>query len=193
LLAKLTELTKPAQKASAKEADLSELLYSDPQKYAEVIEARAEARAAARFQESQQKQFKTQSVLSELQAEFPELSDSNHPLYKKAVEIYNALPEDERQSAASYKLAVKSAALEEGIKPRSKRPVDEEPSFGASNSGMRSSQRKSGKLDSTTEEWAKIFGIDTSNAQVKERLVQKQNRNWNKYEPVAPAAKKTAY
>jgi hypothetical protein len=180
LLSKLSSLTQPAPKAPKE--DLSDLLYKDPEAYARLIEERAEKRAVERVSAQQEKLNKVNSIIGSLTQEYPELQDGNHQLTKRAVEIYSALPDEEKQSSLSYKLAVKDAAEELAIKPRSKRPVDEEPSFGSS-SGARS-RAKATKLDGATEELARMFGIDTSDSKVKERLLAKQNRNWNRYEPV---------
>lgn len=180
LLAKLERLSTPT--APTKEASLTDLLYNDPEKYAQMVERRAEEKALAQMQRQQAQMVKTSTTISELQNEFPELSDSGHELTKKAVEVYNSLPEEERTTSLAYKMAVKAAALDLGYKPRSKRPVDEEPSIGSGYG--RGAPRKSNKLDTDTELAAQIFGIDTSDPKVKERLIKKSQRDWNKYKPV---------
>jgi hypothetical protein len=181
LISKLNELTKPTQAQKPAEPSMSDLLYSDPEKYAQLIQERAEQRAVERISRQQDKIAKVNGVIGQLAAEYPELSDSNHALTKKAVEIYNSLPEEEKQTSLAYKMAVREAAEELSVKPKSKRPVDDEPSFGSS--GSRSG-RRSQKLDSGTEQLARIFGIDTSDEKVKSRLLAKQNRNWTKFEPI---------
>lgn len=179
LLSKLNELTTPKAAPKATETEsLSDLMYSDPERYAAVIQERAEQRIMGQISKQQSQMAKTQSVLSELQAEFPELAHADHELTKKAVEVYNSLPEDERSSSLAYKVSVKQAALDLGYKPKSKRPADEEPSFGSS-SGR--SARKSNKIDGATEQLAAMFGINTSDPKVKERLVKASQREWNKY------------
>jgi hypothetical protein len=178
LLAKLSELTAPkAAPKAEKEESLADLVYTDPEKYAAIIEERAEKKILGQISRQQAQMAKTQSVLSELQAEFPELSSQDHELTKKAVEVYNSLPDDEKSSSLAYKVAVKQAALDLGYKPKSKRPVDDEPSFGPSSG----SRPRRNKLDSATEQLASMFGLNTSDPKVKERLVKASNREWNKY------------
>jgi hypothetical protein len=179
LLSKLSSISKPAPAA---EPSLSDLLYSDPERYAQIIQERAEQRALEKMNRHNSQIQKVNSVIGQLASEYPELSDSNHALTKKAVEIYNALPEEERQTSLAYKMAVREAAEELSVKPKSKRPV-EEPEFNSSYSGRRSG--KSQKLDPVTEEFASLFGIDTNDAKIKQSLLEKQNRNWNRYEPVS--------
>lgn len=183
LLSKLSQLTQPAAAPAAKSADLSTLLYSDPDAYAAEIERRAEERAMRRVNEQQAQAVRTNSVLAELQNEFPELSDSGNELTKKAVEMYNNLPPDEKNSSLAYKVAVKAAALELGVKPRSKRPVDDEP-MGSSYGQRSGSRRAATKLAPETEELAAIFGLDTSKQEVKDRLLKNSQRNWTKYKPI---------
>ncbi len=182
LMAKLSSISSPATPA-AKTESLSDILYADPERYARIVEERAEARATERVSQQQQKANKVNTVVNQLAQEFPELSDNNHSLTKRAVEIYQALPDEEKNSSLSYKMAVREAAEELSIKPKSKRPVDEEPSFGGSSGGSRS-RRATAKLDTNTEELAAMLGLDTSDPKTKERMIASQNRNWNRYQPV---------
>lgn len=178
LFSKLNELTTPkAAPAPQKQVSMSDLLYSNPEEYARIIEERAMERVAAQQQRAQ----KVNGVISQLAQEFPELSDNNSSLTKRAVEIYNSLPPEEKQSSLSYRLAVKDAADELGLKPKSKRPVDDEPSFGSSG---RSAPRRKDKLNPMTEVWATALGLDPSDPKVKARLVERQNRDWHKPKPV---------
>lgn len=187
LLAKLNELTSQrAPSAPAAQEELSDVFYKDPARYAQIVADRASAQAEARSSQREAASRKTQGILGQLQAEFPELASADHELTRKAVEIYNALPDDEKASSMSYKLAVQSAAVELGVKPRSKRPASDQEDLGSSgysSSGNRS-QRKSTKLDPATEELARMFGIDTSKAEVKDRLIKSSGRNWTKYQEV---------
>jgi hypothetical protein len=177
LLAKLNEMSAP-KAAPAQKESLSDLIYSDPDRYAAIITSQAVEAATSHISKQQMQQAKTQGVLQALQNEFPELSDSGHELTQKAVEVYNSLPDDERSSSLAYKVAVKQAALDLGYKPKSKRPAEEEPSIGSSG-GYKT--RKSTKVDAATEQLAAMFGINTSDPKVKERLVKASNREWNKY------------
>ncbi len=180
LMSKLNSIAPTA--AAAKSENLSDILYADPERYARIVEERAEARAMDKMNRQQEKMGKVNNTINALAQEFPELSDGNHQLTKRAVEIYSSLSDEERNSSMSYKMAVREAADELSIKPKSKRPVDDEPSFGSS--GSRGASRRAAKLDGSTEEFASILGLDTSDSKVRERLLAKQNRNWSQYQPV---------
>jgi hypothetical protein len=188
LTAQIAELTRkivaPAPAATQSE-DLSDLFYKDPARYAQIVADRAAAQADKIARQREDATRKTNTTLANLQNEYPELSDSSSELTKKAVEIYNSLPDDERNSSMAYKLAVQSAAVDLGVKPRSKRPVDDEPMGNPSYSGGRGGRRQSNKLDPATEELAQMFGLDTSKADVKDSLIQRAQRDWSKYKPVS--------
>lgn len=178
LLARMSQATaKPAER----EPDLSELIYSDPKRYTELMEQRAEARIMQRLDTNQRKV----NVINQLVNEYPETADAAHPLTKKAVEIYNALPDDEKTSPAAYRAAVSEAAMSLGFKPKSMRPADDEPSMGTGPTDGR--RRRAGKtgLDPSTAEFARIMGLDVDgDAKLRERLEKRAQRNWNKYERV---------
>lgn len=172
---------KPAPAAS-REPDLSELMYSDPAKYAEVIAERAASSVNSRLAADSKKA----STIQRLVQEYPETGDQEHPLTKKAVEIYTSMPEDEKQTPQAYRTAVAEAAAELGIKPRSKRPQqDDEPSFGTSDRpSTRRRKSGSGDLDPNTEAFASIMGLDVKNPEVRKRLSERSDRNWQKYQAV---------
>lgn len=180
MLAKLTAQTPTPAKAE-REPDLSELMYSDPARYSQIIEDRAANRIQNRL-DGQQRQA---NAINAIMQQYPEAADREHPLTKKAVEIYNALPANEQSSPTAYRAAVAEAAQELGIKPASKRPVDDEPSMGPgrpSSSGRRQAKET---LDPGTAEFARIMGLNVDDPKVKERLIKRSQRNWNKYQGVS--------
>lgn len=181
--------TKPAAKAEAKE-DLSDLLYSDPERYAQIMEERAEARIMGRLSKQQEAQQRTQAVLGELAAEYPEINDMHSPLTKKAVELYNALPDNERNSPISYKLAVKEAAAELGVKPRSKR-ADTDDFVGGGNARGSDGQRRAKKdtLDPGTRRWAEVLNVELT-PEVEARLIERSKRKWSTYQRPLTTKKK---
>lgn len=181
LMAKIQAMNTPAP--VKKETSLTDLLYSDPEAYAREIESRAEAKALARVTAQQEKMNKVSNTIGALVNEYPELQDNGHSLSKRAVEIFSSLPDEEKQSSLSYKMAVKDAAEELGIKPRSKRPVDEEPSFSGSYRSSSRSRKKEG-ISPVTEAWAEALGVNLKDEKVKARVLENQSRDWTKYKPI---------
>ncbi len=186
LMQKLEEISRSVSKPQSAQnhEDMSDIFYKDPSRFAQIVEERASAKAEKAASQREQAMRKTQGVLGQLQNEFPELADSGADLTRKSVEIYNSLPDEEKASSMSYRLAVQSAAIELGIQPKSKRPVSDEPTGSSSSNGRSGSSRRKEKLTPETEELAAIFGIDTSKSEVKERLIKSTNRNWSQYQPV---------
>lgn len=179
MLAQLKKLTTPPPAPKTESEDVEDILYRDPKRYTEIVERRAEERVMSKLRAEQAVQQKQSTVLSSLINEFPELSNNDHELTKKAIELYNNLPDDDKTSPMAYRLAVKEAAMELGVKPRSKRAEDDSYSFGGSSGGT-SSRKKKETLDSSTLDFAKIMGLDTSDPKVKERLAARAARDWKR-------------
>lgn len=180
LLARIAALP-TTEKKQEREPDLSDLIYSDPKRYSEIMEERAEARIMKKLEGQQ----RNANVLNQLMNEYPETGDQDHPLTKRAVEIYNGLPSDEKTSPAAYRAAVAEAAAEMGVKPRSKRPADEEYTMGAGSSGSRRrSKGDSEKADPATLGFAAAVGLDISDPELVKRLAKRAQRTWTKYEKV---------
>ena len=181
LMSKLNSFT-PASfgaQAPAKE-ELSDLIYSNPERYTQLIEERATKAAEKNIEGRLNAQARGNSTIASLHAEFPELASNDHELTKKAVEIYSALPDDEKSSPLSYKVAVKEAALELGIKPKSKRTDEEQLMSSGGGSGSRKERKP--KISQQTADFAAAVGLDINDPKVKERIEGRQGRNWNKYE-----------
>ena len=130
----------------------------------------------------------TNSVLSQLGSEYPELNDANSDLTLKSVEIYKRMSERDRSSSMAFKTAVRDAAADLGILPKNKRKSTsgEGPDIGSGNSSSQSagnSQPRSKKLDDKTLAFAKLIGLKTDDPKVVERLkARSQRAKWNKYE-----------
>jgi F0F1-type ATP synthase membrane subunit b/b' len=180
LVAQLQQTAKPA--TTVETDDIGDLWYSKPEVAAEKIKEKAKAEIRKEFQAEQQVTNQRNSVLSQLVSEYPELNNNNADLTKKAVEIYSQLPEDEKSRPMAYRLAVKEAAAELGVKPLSKRENQEDYFSVGGASGMpntgTSSRRSKDELDAATAAFAQIMGVDPE--KVKNRA---KNRNsWNRYE-----------
>lgn len=191
LLERLSQSQAPASSVKTEESeDLSSLMYSDPAAYARRIEERAEKRIMSNLQNQNAAVAKQNAVLSELTYDYPELGDKNSALTKRAVEIYGQLPVEDRSSPLSYRLAVKEAATELSVKPRSKRTEDDENFMGSSSGGSRRGERsKKDKVDPNTELWAEALGDqfrelghDYNDNVVKERIAKRAQRSWSKWQ-----------
>lgn len=172
LLATLKSLTaKPAPSSPEKKVSV----FEDEEAYGQRIAAEAEARIEKKLAAQNAQTQKQQAVLASLVAEFPELNQADSDLAKRAVEIYNGLPEDERTSPMSYKVAVKDAALELGVKPKSKRNKGGDDDFTLSSSKSAGRPPKKGEVDPVIEDLASAFGVKLD-AAAKERIVNRHGR-----------------
>lgn len=186
LLAKLSSMTQP--KPLMIEDDIEKAWYEDPKAAAAKIKEATKAEIIAEVNRNQELQARTSQTLQALVSDYPELNDPNNELTKKAVEIYNALPADERVSPSSYRLAVKEAASDLGVVPVKRRKSQEDDSFTMSPSSSAyatkqgTSKSRKGDVDPRTIAFAQLVGLDVNNEQVMENLKAKSKRNWSKYE-----------
>jgi hypothetical protein len=174
----------PQGGAEMTEEQLADLSYSDPKAYAREVSKRAEQRASALIDARLNQQNQTQVVMGQLINDYPELGDTNSPLSKKAVEIYNQLPNEMKSNPIAYRTAVRDAAAEEGLLPKSKRKSSSNDDFslGGSN-GTRGNPKKDAEIDARTLEMAERMGLNITDKKVAERLKQRsQRKNWGKFE-----------
>ena len=178
----LERLTKPAAPAPEPQKQrYSEDWFSNPDSAAEKLVQEAERRAEKKFEARLEQQNKQTQTLSSLVAEFPELTDGSAELTKKTLEIYNSLPAEDRSSPSAYRLAVKEAALELGVQPKSKRKRSESDDFSLSGEGRGPSRRDSAEVVKATEEFARIMGLKVDD-NTKKNLKKHGARNWTRYE-----------
>lgn len=172
------------------EENLEDLAFKDPRAYAAKVTERATQQAQRVVSETLTQQNRSNQILGQLVSDYPELNDANSELTTKAVSIYKQLSEQERSNPLSYKAAVRDAAAELGVLPKSKRSTAQEGEFqfSASNprgeqSSQSQSRRKDAELDNRTVAFAKLIGLNTEDKKVQERLKSRQTRkNWNRYE-----------
>lgn len=174
----------PARQAEVTE-DLEDLMITNPAKAAKIIKEQAKAEISEELGKQAKAQNKTSQVMSELISKYPELQYNDHELTQKAIEIYNALPDDEKTSASAYRLAVKEAAVELGIKERSKRSEGED--FVPSRTSTSQRRQKKEELDPATLEFARLMAekgftaVDPDKEGVKERLLARSKRNYGQF------------
>jgi hypothetical protein len=169
------KLAPPKPAAEAKKVSV----FDDEEAYAARVVAEAEQRIDAKLQAQQADFNRKQAVIQSLVADYPELSDQSSDLAKKAVEIFNTLPEHDKNHPMAFKAAVRDAAVELDVKPKSKRQQagQDDFSMGAgTGNGTKQGRQKGGELDPRTVEFAKLMGLDTSNPKLTEKLKSKHGR-----------------
>lgn len=185
-LEQIMSAIKPKQAASSQsgneDSELENLMYSDPKAYSKKISEKATREATQYVQQQLNQQQQTNAVLSQMVTDYPELSDINSEISKKAVELFKQLPENERTSTTAYKAVIREAAAELGMLPKTKRKQSDDFTMSGGSGGQQASS-KSKDLDAATLAFAQAVGMDVKDKKVVERLKQRANRkNWNKYE-----------
>lgn len=162
--------------------------YDKPGVAAKQIRSEATQDTLAIIRQEQAEQNKKNQMIQGLYREYPELTDFNNPLSMKSVEFFDKLTDEEKNSPLSYKLAVKEAAEELGVMPKSKRKVEDDgDAFALTGKGSATpattrSRRGSGVPDATIE-FARHMGMDVDDEKVVERLKKRNERkNWMTWE-----------
>lgn len=178
-----TMTTKQTEQAGGQEK-LSDMIYNNPEKAADLIAENASRKAAATINGYQERQ----GALTALAQQYPELNDVNSELSKRAIETYNSLPANLRDTAAGYKMAIRDAAADLGVLVASKRQKATESNDDftvGGNSTARKSPPKSkdAELSQDTLDIAKLMGLDTEDPKVVANLKLRAKRtNYKKYE-----------
>lgn len=181
----LTQKQQPAAQIES-EDDLEALAYKDPKQYARKVKEAAAMEASRVVDYRMQQQNQSNAVLSQLGAEYPELSDANSDLTKKAVEYYKALSKEDQQTPSAYKVAVRDAAADLGLLPKNKRKQSGDDSFsfsGGESGASKGNAKRDADVDVRTLAFAEAIGMDVRDKKVVERIKQRaQRKNWGKYE-----------
>lgn len=187
ILEQLQQFTKPKEPVKQPDTEnLSDLMYSDPDKYAQLIEARATAKAEAKINARLEARdiatARQNEVFSQIVSDYPEVGVPNHPLAQKTAEIHKKLSADERANPTSYRLAVLEAAAEMGVVPKSKR-TDPDDGFVMEGGGSGGAPRqKKQDVNDLTLQFAAQMGYDVTDPKVVERFGKHSKRNWSKYQ-----------
>jgi hypothetical protein len=172
-----------------KSSKIKELWYQDEAAAANLIVEEAVQRATGSIRkelETERKVTQRESrVLNEIFQDYPEIGDQNSALYKKAVETYNALPEEDRANPLAYKVAVRDAAIDLGVQPMKKRQSAGNDDFTMSSGGYSSgSQSRGKKADDIAPEalaFAQAVGLNINDKKTLENLKNHSKREWLKY------------
>lgn len=191
--AQLLEQMKAQQQAASKPApspeatNIGDMMFEDGNKAAALIQKQATDAAVATIRTEtaakEQAQARQNEVIGRLLTDYPELSNSNHDLYKKTVERYNAMSDLDKQSPVAYESAALRAALELGVKPYSQRDeseVSEGFTLGSNASGANNTKAEL-EADSNMYKIAEALGVDVSSDEAKAKLKARQRKNWLKY------------
>jgi len=159
----------------------------DPKGYAKKLEEKITRQMEEKMTKTMSSQASRQTELSQLVSQYPELQSGDSELTKTAVQIYNNLSEDEKQSKSAYRLAVATAAQELGVLPVNKRKQTNQNSEdftvnqSSTNRPNRSTQKEQ-ELDERTTEFARLLGRPVDDKKYQESLKKAANRkNWKKY------------
>jgi hypothetical protein len=160
--------------------ELADLVYSNPAEYARRVTEKATKQATQAVQHTLTQQQQTNTVLTQLASEYPELSDNSSELTTKAVNIYKQMSPEERLSPSAYKIAVRDAAADLGLLPKARRAKasNNEPNIGNSNNAVndiakgqqRAAAKNTSKASERTLAFAELMGLDVSKKEVIENL-----------------------
>lgn len=191
LLNQLKAMSAPAPVAAAstsdEDAEIENSWFNEPKVAAAKLTNKITKLVTTQIADATQNQQRHTSTISELVDEFPELRKADHPMTKRAIEIFNGLSASDKTNPISYKAAVSQAALEMAVAPMSKRPdneYEESDDFtlnGSGASGVRNDARRSKRsnagISKATADFAKLVGVNIDDEKVKERIKTKHGRN----------------
>lgn len=180
-LAAIAASLKPAAPATP-EKKVS--VFEDEEAFAQSLEARV----ASRLDQVLSQRDQHSATIAALVNDYPELADGSSELTVRAVEIFNSMSPADKASSIAYKTAVQSAALEHGVRPKSKRAKSTENdsfSLGASSGGSEPRRAAKGQLDERTKLFAEAVGLnldDPKNKASADRIKSNHGRkNYNKW------------
>lgn len=174
-----------APPAPNSEPDWQSLQY-EPEKMAQVIESKLEAKIQAQHAQQSQLQAEQNKVMSEMYTKFPDLVNPSSDLYQKAAEKIGAL-------GNSTPLGIKAAILEAAFELKtpvgsSHTPKASADDFSLGGGGSTGEVKKrEGKqrtnISPETLVWSQLLGRNVEDPKVKEGLERAAERkNWRKYQ-----------
>lgn len=171
-----------AQKEVETEKNVGDLT---PEELEDRILKKADKLATDRYAMTQEKQAKIQSVLVELNADYPEIGKQGHELNKKMVEFHAKLPEHMRDTPEGYRMAALQAASDTGTLPVSKRRKASDDDFtftpGMGSPFGKPNESKTKKLARESLMLAQLMGVDIEDKKVIERMETYNARNFSRY------------
>lgn len=182
----------PAVKKSVatQEKEMKDIWFEDPDLATKMIQDSTMRRFDERLAAANEAQVKTNSTLQSLYKEYPELSDMENPLTKKSVEVFEKMTAEEKANPVAYRAAVREAADELDIRPKSKRKQsDDGDNFSLSSSSARGGRDENSgggasrnkRLDPRTVEFAKLLGLDMDDQKTVDRVKARIRDSWSTY------------
>lgn len=172
-LATAATTQKQTQQAKVESSTLEDLWYDKPDEAAAIIKEQAKKEALKEMRADQATRDQQNSVIAGLTAQYPELTDPNGKLQKRAIEIYNKMADKEKESPHASKVAVLDAAAELGITARTSSEGDSFTGLSGSSSGTRDSAKEV-ELDPNLIRFAEIMsqitGEDLTSEKSKKNL-----------------------
>lgn len=184
LLQQLQGLVAPKQEPTAPSKTINDVWLDNPEAAADMVASAAEARVMSRLTAQAQES----NTIAQLASEFPELTDNNSALTKRAIEVYGSFSKEDKKSPVAYKAAVREAAMELGIVSSSKREQyeDDVSVKGSGSNKARQEQggkRRTAEIDADTAEFARLVGVNIDDPKVKERIKSRHSRRtYNRWE-----------
>ena len=174
LTAKLEALVNP-KTPPKKEESLDALMYSDPKRYTQLIEERATSKAVEIVRAETQGQGMIQARIAELVAEYPELSDNNSDLTKQTVELLKGVNAMQKADPTTYEYAVLKAAQHLDVKPKSKRPKQEDDFIAPTYSSPKARQGRQteDRVIKENKDFAKQVGVNLDDDKKKAVYLEK--------------------
>jgi len=180
------EQVPPAQAPqSNQQKSMGDLMYEDPEAYANLIAANAAKEASAKLETYNNEQQERTNTMVQLTQAYPELNQADSELVKKTLNILGAFPANQQQNPANYKVAVYQAASELGMQPAKYRNNKSKETFALGSGGKTNQSNEEGEfegIDPMTIEWAKALGVNLDDPKRVDSLKKAAERsNWLKY------------
>ena len=180
-LLEFIENTSQKQPETTANESITDLMYSDPDRFAEEIQNKAYEKFTKAQAEKEKVMTQKTTVLNKLVNDFPELRNEQSDLTQKAAQLMEAYSATEQNNPHVIKQVVLEAAMDLGVKPRSKRIVDEDDftlSGGSSSSTTSRKSKSSDEIDPRTLAYAEKSGLDINDPKLLARLKQYSKKNF---------------
>jgi hypothetical protein len=182
LLNQIQAMLKPSSPTPTPEPKKKVSVFENEEEYARSIkeEVKQEVRSEMGAQEAIRS--RQQAALNELYKDFPELGMPDSELSIKAIEVFNAYDATEKTHPLAFKDAVKTAALELGVRPKAKRAKGGDDFSVGGSSSPKTTKAERSEIDQRTAWFAEAVGVDMNNKEVAERIKKNHGRksynNW---------------
>lgn len=193
LAAQLQKMQEKKPESTGTQKPWKDRFYENEDAALNEVEENATRRATEAMRNLQAIEQRKQNAVNQMVNDYPELAIES-PLKAKSVEIFNALSKEEQADPNAIKLAVREAAADLGMLPKSKRKEEvtdnDDDTFSLSGKGGSEGKKgrrgqKSGDLAQETLDFAELLGRPVDDEKYIARLKKANERsNWSKFKPV---------